>query len=57
MRLGQLLADLHELGSDQPQAAVFEAGDYFPDQSTLHAIRLDKYESTFHFSSMKMVSS
>jgi len=47
MRFGQLPADLHELGGDQPQAAAFEAADDLTDQAALDPVRFDEHECSF----------
>jgi hypothetical protein len=43
MRLRQFLADRHESGSHQAQAAAFETADDLADQSALDTIGLHKH--------------
>jgi hypothetical protein len=46
MTLGQLAAHLHELQADQAQTSTLKPADHFPDQTTLHTVRLNENKGT-----------
>jgi hypothetical protein len=48
MSFSQLPPDVHEFSGDQSKSAAFEAGYDLANQSTLHSIRFDKHERSFH---------